>query len=145
MKTFQIVREISSGRAVFDGKMVRTTMAIVRFPDGDTTRHLVMNGGGVLTSWNSDNARRERAEILEARQRYDEAVKDGESLNGKLETELAGLKGKRGVNATADRKRLKTLLESNKAALAVLKTGQARAIAVAGKVDETHPEIVEFV
>ena len=154
---FHIVREISSGQKRIEGRMVDTIQAIVDFgmaSPGLTTRHLerhpVFDDKGKITGhqwtgWNSDQARRERAEILKARQDYDEAVADGESLVGKLETELTGLKGKRGVDATAERKRLKTLLKGNEAALAVIKSGRDRATAIAGKVDETHPEIVAFV
>ncbi|OGN03229.1 MAG: hypothetical protein A2651_02370 [Candidatus Yanofskybacteria bacterium RIFCSPHIGHO2_01_FULL_42_12] len=143
MQRFQIVRQISGERKQIDGRLVDTLMAIVRFPDSDTTRHLQRHDGR-WTGWNSDRARRERAGILETRQNYDEAVADGESLVSKLEAKLADLKGKRGTKATAERKRLRELIKGNKATLAVLKTGQAHAVAIADKVDETHPEIVEF-
>jgi len=141
---FQIVREISSGRKRIDGRMVDTVQAAVRFTDGDATRHLVQQPNGSLTGWNSDSARRERAGILESHAAHQAAVKAVEARIQKLTDELGELKDKRGAEATADRERLKEALKAAKAVAATTASDAERGAEAAGKVDETHPEIVEF-
>ena len=142
---FQIVREISSGRKRIDGRMVDTVQAAVRFTDGDATRHLVQQPNGSLTGWNSDSARRERAGILVSHAAHQAAVATIAARVQKLTDALGELKNKRGREATQDRKILREALKVAQAVAAVASSDAERAAEIAGKVDETHPEIVQFV
>ena len=141
--TFQIIRFGPVVRRRVDGRLVDTSQTIVRFPDGDATRHLHLQGDR-WTGWNSDRARRERAGILESHAAHQAAVKAVEARIQKLTDELGELKDKRGAEATADRERLKEALKAAKAVAATTASDAERGAEAAGKVDETHPEIVEF-
>ena len=141
--TFQIVREISSGQKHVNGRMVDTMQATVRFSDGDTTRHLIRQPVG-WTGWNSDRARRERAGILESHTAHQERVQAVTASIAKFTDALGELKNKRGAEATAERKLLRAALKTAKAVASVAGADLARVAEVSGRVDETHPEKVEF-
>ncbi|MEK7138869.1 MAG: hypothetical protein AAB799_01680, partial [Patescibacteria group bacterium] len=147
MKTFPIVRQISGGSKRVDNRMVDTLQAIVRFPDGDTTRHLYFRleqGGGtdVWTGWNSDGARRTRQAILDTFVNHESSAKTAVARVGDLEKKVAEMKGKKGV--TDERKALKTSLKSAQAAATTATSDLAGVKSIVDKINETHPEIVEF-
>lgn len=158
MQTFPIVKQTGGGRRRINGRPhVDTIQAIVNFGTDEVpelvTRHLEQQPmldekgkvvGHHWTGWNSDSVLARRAEILESRRRYEESVQEDEALIGKLRSELTELKGKRGAEATAERKRLREWLKGNEAALAIIKSGRDNAVAIAKRVDETHPEIMVF-
>ena len=144
MQTFEIDRLGPVVRRRVEGRLVDTSQSTVRFPDGDTTRHLQRQDGN-WTGWNSDSARRERAGILESHAAHQATAIAAQTRVQKLTDALGELKGKRGAEHTAERKMLREALKSAKAAATVAAGDLATVAEYAGRVDETHPEKVEFV
>lgn len=150
MQTFQIVqfvpmfKKVGNERIELDPNRLGQGQAVVRFLDGDTTRHLQRHDGR-WTGWNSDRARRERAEILESHAFYQVEATEAESRLADLQAKLDDLKGKRGLDVKVERNYLREVaIKTAKAMLIVAKHDLDRAAMIAGRVDETHPEIVEF-
>ena len=151
MQTFQIVqftqmfKIVGDERIELDPKRLGHGQAIVRFPDGDTTRHLVMNGG-VWTGWNSDRVRRQRAGILETHAAHKTTAEATETRVSRIGSEIAELKGKRGAEASTEHKRLKEALKTAKATLAVANSNLAKVKALADVIehDGAYPDLVQF-
>ena len=101
-----------------------------------------MWGGGKKET----RAHKHRRGILESHVAHQAAVKATELRPADLQA-INGLKvkGQRGAEATAERKQIREALKTAKAALAVAKSVAKRSASIAVKVDDTHPEIVEFV
>lgn len=142
--TFQIVRIISKGARVVNGRKVDTIQAIVRFPDGDTTRHLIQQPNGSWTGWNSDRTLRERQRILDSYKAHEATLMAAETRVGDTENTLTGLKGKRGAEATANRKRLRETAKVAEATLTTANADLAKIKTIADQVERTHPKIVKF-
>lgn len=151
--TFQIVREISAGQKRVNGRKVDTIQAIVRFPDGDATRHIehhpiIDDKGKVVgwhwTGWNSDRVLREREGILATHDNHKALVSTSQERVSKIGGEIAELKNKRGV--TEKRKALRADLKAAKAAFAVASSDLARVKVYADAIehDGAFPEIVAF-
>jgi hypothetical protein len=145
MQAFFIVRKISTGSKLVNGYM--TMQATVNFGTDEApeiaTRHL-QSKDGHWTGWNSDGAIRARAEIIKSRATHQTAAKVAELRLGDIQTKLDGLKGKRSLEATAERKNLHEAIKTAKVTVFVTQGNLEKIAEIAERVDETHPEIVQF-
>ena len=139
--------KIIGGRAVeLDPLVVGHVEVTVDFDGVPETRHARLDR--VTRTWsirNSSRAFAERVGILESHAAHQATLKAVESRVGKLEKELAGLKGKRGVETREKRAQAKAALKSAKAVAAVAASDAGRVAKIAECVDETHPMFVNLV
>jgi len=143
---FSIVRKISSGEKRVAGKKVLTLEAIVNFGSEEepelATRHLQSAGGGPWKGRNSDRTRRERATILKSHVANQDIVRAAEMRLIAFQTKFDGVKGKRGV--VEERKKLLEVIKIAKVDSIASKTNLERVAEIVDRIDETHPEFVQF-
>ena len=145
---FFLVREVSRGQKRVNGRVVDTMQAVVNFGTDVpelATRHLIFGErtGYRWTGRNSDETIRAREKIIRQAS-YSKADADrSEARVADLQDKFDGLKGKRGV--LEERQRLQVTLKSAEAVASIAKRSLERSSEIAGRVDETHPEFIQFV